>query len=127
MPIVSIKLNGEQYNHWAHNIRHMLMARDLWDYICGTAKPPQADEASEEYKKSLKQWSINNSKVLSWIINSVDSSMGANLYKFDVAKDAWDYLSKMFQQSNAAKNFQLGNEIEWLIKVIKVCRTSTMK
>jgi len=84
LPIVSIKLNGKNYNQWAHNIRHTLMACGLLDNIDGTAKPPQADEASEEYKETLKQWSINN--------NSVNLSIGANLYKFDVAKDAWDYL-----------------------------------
>lgn len=54
---------------------------------------------------------MNNSKIITWICNSVEPSIGFQLAKFKTAKETWEYLSSVYLQSNSARAYQLGLQI----------------
>ncbi|RHN70428.1 putative transcription factor interactor and regulator CCHC(Zn) family [Medicago truncatula] len=56
----------------------------------------------------------SNSKIITWINNSVDQSIGVQLAKYDTAKEIWDHLKRLYVQSNFAKRYQLESDIRAL-------------
>ncbi|XP_074356327.1 uncharacterized protein LOC141696033 [Apium graveolens] len=44
---------------------------------------------------------------MSWILGSMEPSMILNLRPYKTSKDMWGYLKKVYNQSNAARRFQL--------------------
>ena len=55
------------------------------------------------YHELCSTWNTNNAKIITWINNSVDQSIGVHFARFNTAKEIWDYLSKLYIQSNFAK------------------------
>ena len=92
---ISVRLTGSNYTYWAYVMKNFLLGKNMWDYITGDAKL-QSNAKAENYAELLSQWAINNVKIITWINNSVDQSIGVHLAKFDIAKASWDYLSKLF-------------------------------
>ncbi|GKG19173.1 gag-pol polyprotein [Tanacetum coccineum] len=57
---------------------------------------------------------VNNSKIITWINNSVTPCIGLQLAKYETAKAVWDHLAKLYTQSNFAKQYQLETDIHAL-------------
>lgn len=53
--------------------------------------------------QKYEEWESSVGKINSWIANSVTPSIGNQLAKFDYPKDAWDYLARLYTQSNSAR------------------------
>ena len=49
---------------------------------------------------SIDAW---NAKIITWINNFVEHSIGTQLAKYEIAKKVWDHLQRLFTQSNFAK------------------------
>ena len=62
----------------------------------------------------IDTWEENNAKIITWINNSVEHSIGMQLAKYETAKEVWDHLQRLFTQSNFAKQYQLENDIRAL-------------
>ncbi|KAH6833288.1 glucan synthase-like 12 [Perilla frutescens var. hirtella] len=55
-------------------MRNFLMGKKIWGYVCGMkSKPIEAD--NEKYEEQMEVWQVNNSKIITWINNSVDNSI----------------------------------------------------
>jgi len=63
---------------------------------------------------SIDIWEANNAKIITWINNFVEHSIGTKLAKYEIAKEVWDHLQRLFTQSNFAKQYQLENGIRAL-------------
>ena len=59
----------------------------------------------------LDVWEGDNSKIITWINNSVAPLIGMQLAKYNYAKEVWDHLAILHTQSNFAKNYQLKCDI----------------
>ncbi|KAK3027747.1 hypothetical protein RJ639_042487 [Escallonia herrerae] len=70
--------------------------KGLWGYVDGSEPQPAAIQVKEAV-----QWKVNNAKVISWILGSVDTSIGVPMRGLHTAKDMWEYLEK---ESNANPN-----------------------
>ncbi|KAF7150151.1 hypothetical protein RHSIM_Rhsim02G0117000 [Rhododendron simsii] len=86
--------------------------KGLWGYVDGSEIPPDASKAKDEAAKAAAiqaaaQWRVNNAKVVSWILGSVNTSIGIPMRGLRTAKEMWDYLEKVYQQSNLARKFQI--------------------
>ncbi|GKE23221.1 hypothetical protein Tco_1434733, partial [Tanacetum coccineum] len=79
----------------------------------GTKTKP-VDGDGDNYAVLLDTWEVDNSKVITWINNSVTPSIGAQLAKYDSAKAVWDHLARLYTQSNFAKQYQLETDIRSL-------------
>ena len=56
----------------------------------------------------------NNAKIITWINNYVEHSIGMQLAKYETTNEVWDHLQKLFMQSNFAKQYQLENDMRAL-------------
>ena len=112
---ISVQLNGTNYSYWSYVMQNFLRGKSLWSYVCDkdtTTKP--ADAKTTESKTAMEVWEVNNSKIITWINNSVTHSIGAQLAKYETAKEVWDHLSRLYTQSNFAKQYQLEMDIRAL-------------
>ena len=82
------------------------------EYVSETSvKPRNIDEG---YVALIDAWKANNAKIITWINNSVEHSIGTQLAKYETANEVWDHLQRLFTQSNFAKQYQLENDIQAL-------------
>jgi hypothetical protein len=114
---ISVQLKREIYHYWSYVMKNFLKGKRMWGYIDGTSVKPtnNADKKDEaKYATELETWDANNSKIITWINNSVSQSIGVQLAKYDTAKEVWDHLKRLFVQSNFAKRYQLEGDIRGL-------------
>ena len=74
-------------------------------HVIGTCVKPKS--TNEDYATELDTWEANNSKIITWINNLVEHSIGARLAKYEMAKEVWDHLWRLYTQSNFAKQYHL--------------------
>jgi len=78
--------------------------KELWGHING--KFPAPTTATD-----LAKWKMKNSKIMTWILSSIEPHFILNFHPYNSAKDMWDYLKKVYHQANAAQRFQLEYEM----------------
>lgn len=65
---------------------------------------------------------MNNAKIVSWILGSVDTNIRIPMRGFRTIKEMGEYLEKVYQQSNLARKYQIEHDIfkysqkEWNIQ-----------
>ena len=102
---LTVKLDGKNYFLWSSYFRNFLEGQGIWGYVDGTTKRPEGDAS---------KWIINNAKIKTWIMESVDQSIAANLSPLTTAKDMWNYLCRIFKQNNEARLYHLEHEVSTL-------------
>jgi hypothetical protein len=81
-------------------------------YISGTSvKLMNIDEG---YVVLIDVWEANNAKIIFWINNSVEHSIGTQLVKYETTNKVWNHLQRLFTQSKFAKQYQLENDMRAL-------------
>ncbi|XP_022866162.1 uncharacterized protein LOC111385969 [Olea europaea var. sylvestris] len=109
---MSVRLDGKNYSYWSYVMRNFLKGKKMWGFISGISVKPE--NTNEGYTALIDAWESNNSKIITWINNSVEHSIGRELAKYETAKEVWDHLQRLFTQSNFAKQYQLENDIRAL-------------
>ncbi|XP_068640145.1 uncharacterized protein [Aristolochia californica] len=69
------------------------------------------EPTSTDFIKENKKWLTDNAKIITWINNSVDPSISLQLLKYETAKEIWDYLETLYEQTNFAKRYQIETEL----------------
>ena len=95
---IQIKFNGSNYSGWAFHLKHFVAGHGLMGYLDGTATKDD---------KSTATWDQNNSKVVTWILNSIDPSITNSLQSFSTAAEMWLHWKSIYQQVNKARKFYL--------------------
>jgi hypothetical protein len=80
------------YVDWSIQVQTYLVAKDLWDAIEATAKPPK----QEDDDAAFKAWSDKNYKALRVIKNSCRPNIFSKMGEISDAKLAWDTLAKKY-------------------------------
>ncbi|KAF6165273.1 hypothetical protein GIB67_042689 [Kingdonia uniflora] len=83
---INPKLTGPNYAFWSDTMTYFIMGRGLWDYIDGAIMKP-TDSEKLTFANDLRKWQMNNSKIITWISNSIELSIGVQLAKFQMAKE----------------------------------------
>ncbi|KAK1391348.1 SPX domain-containing protein 1-like [Heracleum sosnowskyi] len=104
---LAVRLDGKNYFLWASYFKNFLEGQDLWTYVDGSN--PKPTEKAEQSK-----WVINNAKIKTWIMESVENSIAVNLSPLSTAHLMWEYLKRIYKQSNAARMYQLEQEVNSL-------------
>ncbi|CAN6709012.1 unnamed protein product [Malus baccata var. baccata] len=107
---IGVKLNGNNYVYWAYVMKNFLIRKGLWGYVSGMISIPN-NPKDEKHVELVAAWEMNNSKIITWINNSVDLAIGMQLAKFSTSKEVWDHLAKLYTKANFAKRYQLEMEI----------------
>ncbi|XP_074373914.1 uncharacterized protein LOC141714284 [Apium graveolens] len=112
---ISVQLDGTNYFYWSYVIKKKLRGKTLWSYVRDKdTKTKPADGKTDDSAKAIEVWEAENSKIVTWINNSVTHSIGDQLAKYETAKEVWDHLSRLYTQSNFPKQYQLEMDIRAL-------------
>jgi hypothetical protein len=84
----------------------------MWGYVSETYMVPKNIEEGDA--ALIDAWKANNTKIITWINNFVEHSIGTQLAKYETLKKVWDHLQRLLTQSNFAKQYQLKNDIQVL-------------
>ena len=82
---VSVRLNGKNYSYWSYVMRNFLKSKKLWGYVSGISVLPKTTDTN--FASLIDAWDVNNTKIITWINNSVEHSIGTQLAKYETAKE----------------------------------------
>ncbi|XP_021886856.1 uncharacterized protein LOC110806350 isoform X2 [Carica papaya] len=103
--ITHVQLKGDNYDEWARSMRTALRARKKFGFIDGTIKQP--DEESPD----LEDWWTINSLLVSWIRNTIESTLRSIISHMEVAQDLWIDIRECFSVANGSRIQQLKAEL----------------
>ncbi|KAK4478538.1 hypothetical protein RD792_014019 [Penstemon davidsonii] len=104
--LVQNKLTSDNYSTWARSMTSALNVKNKTGFINGSLPNPGSENAILQ-----DAWSRNNDIVVSWLLNSVSSSIHSSIIYTNSAKEIWDDLKSRFQQSNGPRVFQLRRDL----------------
>ncbi|XP_074326750.1 uncharacterized protein LOC141664694 [Apium graveolens] len=104
---LAIRLDGKNYFLWVSYFKNFLEGQDLWNYVDDTN--PKPTEKADQFK-----WVINNAKIKTWIMESVENSTVVNLSPLSTTHLMWEYLKCIYRQTNDARMYQLEQEVNSL-------------
>jgi hypothetical protein len=82
---VSVRLDGKNYSYWTYVMRNFLKGKKTWGYVSGTYIIPKNIEEGDAILIDI--WEANNAKIITWINNSVEHSIGTQLAKYETTKE----------------------------------------
>ena len=100
-----VQFDGKNYTSWAFQFQIYLEGKELRAHIDGSEPKPAKDD------KKILAWKTKDAKIKTWLIGSVDPHFILNLRPCKTAQEMWYYLKKIYQQGNAARQFQLELDI----------------
>ena len=101
---LGIRLTGKNYATWEFQFRMFLKGKELWGHIDGSS-------TASGTEKEISQWESNDSRIISWILASIEPHMVNSLRSFNTAKEIWNFLKRIYHQHNTARRFQLELDI----------------
>ena len=92
------RLSGENWSTWKFQMKHLLLAKDLWNITQGTEQlSATVNEAA------IAEFNSRSQKALSTIVMSISPAQLYLITSCESAKDAWDNLKQQFE-SNTLQN-----------------------
>ena len=111
--ITTHKLNGRNYLPWSQSVMLFIRGKGKADFITGEAVKPEVTDGS------YKTWEIDNSKVMSWLINSMTPEIGEDFLLFETAEETWiavretysnkENVSELFRLEKTLRDLQQGD------------------
>ncbi|KAJ1691232.1 hypothetical protein LUZ63_015387 [Rhynchospora breviuscula] len=105
MTITSCILKGKNYDLWVKAMRNSLRAKNKFGFVDGTIIKPKPTDPEADV------WESSNSMLVSWLFNSIDSSLQPSVAYFETARELWDDLKERFSVGNAPRIYQLKADI----------------
>ena len=76
---MSVRLDGKNYSYWSYVMRNFFKSKKMWEYVSGTYMVPKNTEEGDV--ALIDAWEANNTKIITWINNFVEHSIGTQLVK----------------------------------------------
>ncbi|RVW69709.1 hypothetical protein CK203_060610 [Vitis vinifera] len=101
------KLNGHNYLQWSQSVLLFICGKGKDEYLTGEAVMPETTEPG------FRKWKIENSMIMSWLINSMNNDIGENFLLFGTAKDIWDAAKETYSSSeNTSELFRYWQQLD---------------
>ena len=97
--VINITLDGQNYLEWAFCVETALRGHGLLFHLTDEPVVLKTDNTNAA---EVKQWQINDGKVMADMVNSVKQSMIMSLSKFQTAKAIWSSLKQRYVQDSGA-------------------------
>ena len=111
LPLVLDLLTIENYTTWSRSMRRALRAKNKLQFI--TRELPRPTSLDDPL---LEAWERCNDLVVSWLQNSISSSLKASVALVDDASEIWLELQDRFTQQNGPRIFQLKKTLAGLLQ-----------
>ena len=94
---------GANWSTWKFQMKHLLLAKDLWGFVDGTEPVPAADAAAEvraDYRK-------RSQKAFSVIVLAISTSQLYLVTSCEQPREAWEALRNQFERDTLANKLLL--------------------
>ncbi|KAJ1401609.1 Gag-polypeptide of LTR copia-type [Sesbania bispinosa] len=109
LPITGHKLNGQNYPQWVRSVKIFLQGKGKEGYITGDSKSPKKGDPN------LNKWQLENSLVMSWLLNTMTNEIGENFMYYDTAKKMWDAVKETYSNvDNTSAVFEIKSILHYL-------------
>ena len=103
--ITHVQLKGEKYDEWACSLRTTLRAMKKFGFIDGSIKKSMDDSTD------LEDWWIINSLLVSWIRNTIESSLCSTISHVEIAQGLWNDIRDRFSLVNGPRMQQIKSNL----------------
>jgi hypothetical protein len=103
--ITQVQLKGDNYEEWARSFRTALRARKKFGFIDGSIEQPS--EESDDWE----DWWTINSLLVSWIRNTIESTLRSTISHVEIARDLWLDIKDRFSITNGPRIQQLRSQL----------------
>ncbi|KAK3008643.1 hypothetical protein RJ639_013452 [Escallonia herrerae] len=90
LQITSHKLDGKNFLQWSRSVLLVIRGRGKMGYITGEIQRPALGDSM------YANWELNNSIVMAWLINSMESHISRTYLFLLTAKAIWDAVNKNY-------------------------------
>ncbi|KAH9753027.1 protein kinase domain-containing protein [Citrus sinensis] len=91
---------------WSQSVKMFIRGKGKIGYLTGSIKEP-----TEEDPK-FHTWAADNSMIMSWLVNSMESEIGQTYLFLPTAKDLWDAVTETYSDlGNSAQIYDLKTRI----------------
>ncbi|GAV87875.1 UBN2_3 domain-containing protein, partial [Cephalotus follicularis] len=106
---ITIILDGPNYLRWSSTMTSFLKGRKLWRIVTGDKSAPvkRPDETNDSFADRLEDWDSANHRILTWFTNTSVPSVNMHFSRFDLAKEAWDFIASRYTSADLAHQYQL--------------------
>ncbi|RVW43701.1 hypothetical protein CK203_080512 [Vitis vinifera] len=102
LPITGHKLNGQNFIQWAQSVRIFICGKGKEEYLTGAIVQPKEDDPG------YRTWKLENSMVMSWLINSMTNDIGENFMYYGTTKEIWDAVRETYSNiDNTSAIFEI--------------------
>ncbi|RVW77073.1 hypothetical protein CK203_036858 [Vitis vinifera] len=102
--ITGHKLNGHNYLQWSQSVLLFICGKGKDEYLTGEAAMPETTEPG------FRKWKIENSMIMSWLINSMNNDIGENFLLFGLQRIYGMQPKKLTQVLKILQNFFRWNQ-----------------
>lgn len=100
--ITTHKLNGTNFLQWSQSVTLFIKGRGKIGHLNGTTTEPAITDPS------YNTWEIENSMVMSWLINSMEPSIGRSYLFLPSARALWDAVKDTYSDvGNSAQLYEV--------------------
>ena len=103
--ITHVQLKGEKYDEWACSLRTTLRAMKKFGFIDGSIKKPMDDSTD------LEDWWTINSLSVSWIRNTIESSLCLTISHVKITQNLWNDIRDRFSLVNGPRIQQIKSNL----------------
>nr|CAN83808.1 hypothetical protein VITISV_026963 [Vitis vinifera] len=115
LPITGHKLNGQNFIQWAQSVRIFICEKGKEEYLTGAIVQPKEDDPG------YRTWKLENSMVMSWLINSMTNDIGENFMYYGTAKEIWDATRETYSNiDNTSTIFEIKSILQDLRQEIQL-------
>ncbi|CAL1404388.1 unnamed protein product [Linum trigynum] len=100
---MSVKLNSKNYSLWEFQFRVFVEGKGLLGVLDGTTPCPIAPASEEQ----INQWKVNDARVRTWLLGSVDPNICLGLRLHATAHAMWQKLVATYSKVNASRQFDI--------------------
>ncbi|GAV60583.1 UBN2_3 domain-containing protein, partial [Cephalotus follicularis] len=92
---------------WSQSVLLVIRGRGKMGYITGKVQQPDVNDPIYE------NWELNNSIVMAWLINSMESHIRRTYLFLRTANAIWDAVNKNYSDlENASQVFEIKNKLK---------------
>lgn len=97
------KLDGSNWSTWKFQMQHLLMAKEVWDHVDGTAVDPGDDAEAAARLRYAKA----KQKAMATLVVGIHSKLIYLVTSCTTPKDVWDTLKGQFERNTFANKMFL--------------------
>ncbi|RVW65751.1 hypothetical protein CK203_057721 [Vitis vinifera] len=100
--ITTICLNGDNFLRWSQSVRIYIRGRGKMGYLTGEKKASIVDDLNYAI------WDVENSMVMTWLVNSMEEDISCNYMCYPTTQELWENVNQMYSDlGNQSQIFEL--------------------